>query len=139
MCTNGSVRLVGGSTPYEGTVEVCAYGSWGTVCSNYWDMLDASVVCHQLGYKAVGKNICMPSSSSSYMYVSCIHVGVGYPYNYGGQTGPVWLQNLNCTGNELQLFNCPVVNIPNTYYFCDHNYGAAVQCAGKKKDFCSLQ
>ena len=44
-CTNGDVRLMGGATEFEGRVEVC------TVCSDrYWEDLEASVVCRQLGY-----------------------------------------------------------------------------------------
>ena len=59
---------------------------------------------------------------------------------YGLGTGPVWLQGLDCTGNEYELFDCPVVNNPpNTYFICDHSNDAGVLCTGKVKDVCSTQ
>ena len=53
-CMDGDVRLVGGVTYNEGTVEVCLNNAWGTICHNRWSSVDASVVCGQLGYQPTG-------------------------------------------------------------------------------------
>ena len=53
-CTNSAIKLVGGATKYDGRVEVCYGGVWGSVCPSSWDSNDAKVVCRQLGYITVG-------------------------------------------------------------------------------------
>lgn len=53
MCYDGDVRLVNGSQPYKGRVEVCLNEVWGTICADIpwdWTSTEANVVCNQLGY-----------------------------------------------------------------------------------------
>ena len=64
-CSDGDVRLEGGSTEYEGRVEICLKQVWGTICSrsfavqswyNRWGVADGRVVCKQLGHQELGKS-----------------------------------------------------------------------------------
>ena len=55
-CTDGDIKLVGGSTVYEGTVLVCIDNAWGTVCDDYWGQEEAQVACNALGFSSQGKS-----------------------------------------------------------------------------------
>ena len=56
-CQHGDLRLVGGETEYEGRVEVCVYGLWGTVCSRLLRGHLAEVICGQLGIDYASEKI----------------------------------------------------------------------------------
>ena len=102
-----TVRLVNGSTKYEGRVEVYYNGEWGTVCDDEWDFNDAQVVCRQLGFGPA--------------------IIARYNAFYGQGSGHVWLRNLNCDGTELTVGDCSHNGwgVQN----CGNRRDAGVQCA----------
>ena len=106
----GSVRLVGGNTTLEGRVEVFLLGQWGTVCDYNWDIADATVVCHQLGYL---RAVEAPRSAP-----------------FGSGSGPSWYYSLYCTGTERNLTECSKSNY-NFGSACPHSRDAGAVCSSQ--------
>ena len=52
---NGTVRLIGGLVPTEGTVQMCVDGRWRELCYSDWGNQEAVVVCRKLGLPATGE------------------------------------------------------------------------------------
>ena len=103
-----SVRLIGGATEYEGRVEFYYNGQWGTVCDDNWDINDAAVVCRQLHFTGASEALRLSA--------------------FGQGTGPIWLDNVLCTGSEQQLSDCPHNGFGT--HNCIHSEDAGVRCRG---------
>ncbi|KAI5606793.1 lysyl oxidase-like 3B isoform X2 [Silurus asotus] len=104
--SSSTVRLKGGAKPGEGRVEVLKGSEWGTVCDDRWNMQSASVVCRELGY------------GSAKEALTGARMGQGI--------GPIYMNEVQCTGHERSLRNCQYKNI--TEEDCKHTEDAAVRC-----------
>ena len=80
------MRLAGGNGPHEGRIEVFHAGQWGTVCDDSWNQRDTDVVCRSLGY---------PSGQ-------VVEHG-----DFGMGSGPIWMDEVQCSGDESSLEHCP--------------------------------
>ena len=58
VCVDGDLRLVNGSTQLEGRLEICRNNTYGTICDDRWDVLDATVACRELGFADKGVWVC---------------------------------------------------------------------------------
>ncbi|XP_053388149.1 deleted in malignant brain tumors 1 protein-like [Mercenaria mercenaria] len=105
VCDHTAVRLVGGSLPSEGRVEVQHNGVWGTVCGNSFTQHDADVVCRMLSFN---------------------HSAVSIQYNTTRGSGPIWLGDLGCHGGEVDIQFCNLGGWNN--HSCNHANDVGVTC-----------
>lgn len=99
---------------YEGIVEVYHNGAWGTVCNTNWNLQTAFVACRTAGF------------NSAVQVVTDVH-------QYGGGTGDVLLDDVQCTGNEADFFDCSHGSWRSVDSSClNHSRDAAVVCSDGK-------
>ena len=82
-------------------------GEWGTVCGDYWGILNAQVVCSELGFGEA--------------------VDVKRFAYYGQGSGPIWLDNVFCDGTEITIGDCTHLGW-GEHSYCDHSDDVGVKC-----------
>ena len=89
-------------------------GIWGTICDDSWDLNDANVVCHQLGYN--GALVAFHNAA------------------FGQGTGQIWLDDVQCVGNETLISHCNHLGWGVHDIYCRSSDDAGVVCQplGKK-------
>ncbi|XP_076046099.1 lysyl oxidase-like 2 isoform X1 [Oratosquilla oratoria] len=110
------IRLQGGRTKDEGRIEIKIPGSeeWNLICGDGWGMLEAMVICRQLGL-----GYAMTATTADF---------------FGGNVSAMALSGVKCNGNEPRLDKCLHDAIGDV--FCpgpDRNI-AGVSCIKKMAD-----
>ncbi|MBZ3876574.1 Galectin-3-binding protein [Sciurus carolinensis] len=113
---DGDMRLVNGAAANEGRVEIFYEGQWGTVCDNLWDLTDASVVCRALGFENATEALGGAA--------------------FGPGTGPVMLDEVECTGSEPSLADCKSLGWLKSN--CRHKKDAGVVCSNETRSVHTL-
>ncbi|XP_078063330.1 scavenger receptor cysteine-rich domain-containing protein DMBT1-like, partial [Mustelus asterias] len=105
------LRLSDGEDRCAGRVEIYYNGTWGSVCDDSWDLTDAHVVCKQLSC-GTALDAALPASS-------------------GPSVDSVWLDEVNCSGDELFLWNCPSASRGN--HDCNQKEDVNIMCSEYKE------
>ena len=111
-----TVRLVEGTGNNTGFVELYLLGHWVPICGYYWDMLDASVVCRELGYPTAVYATHERRYNYWYWYYRSFTT-----YTY------------SCTGDESTLKQCST----SYEHYCSYDYLAFVKCSGEFIQICN--
>nr|XP_055046941.1 deleted in malignant brain tumors 1 protein-like [Misgurnus anguillicaudatus] len=100
------VRLANGSNLCSGRVEVLHNYQWGTVCDAGWDLTDAAVACNSVDCEN-------PVAATTGAF-------------FGQGSGPVWLDDVICSGNESTVMDCLSMELGTST--CGHGKDAGVIC-----------
>lgn len=106
------IRLLGGRNPNEGRLQVRIDDKWGTVCNYRWNIINAALVCNQLGLAL--------NPDDWFLEPSEIPVA--------GITEDIILSNVECTEFDNDITKCKA---ETRYHFensCTHDNDVGIRC-----------
>jgi hypothetical protein len=106
-------------------VEVYYNGTWGTICDDGWGGIEDYVVCRQLGFQDADYD----NAYYQHSYNERDHY---HGSNMRDGIGQIWLDELNCIGDESSLFSCRHGGLG--IHDCDHSEDVGVRCRGENRN-----
>lgn len=93
----------------QGRIEILYYGTWGTICDTNFDLDSANIVCRRFSFPGAARVLRSVDRGS----------------------GQIWLNNVNCFGNESGLEQCMHSGFGNIPSHCNHYDDVGVECLRK--------
>lgn len=111
---NVPIRLLGGASEMEGRLQIYLNGKWGTVCDYGWNIINAALVCHQLGYALNPSDWQLERSELP----------------NAGTSEDVILSNVRCTEHDIDITKCRAERASNKDFVnsCSHTQDVGIRC-----------
>ncbi|XP_047509687.1 protein bark beetle isoform X2 [Pieris napi] len=106
------IRLLGGKTQFEGRLQVRVDGKWGTVCNYKWNIINAALVCNQLGLALNPEDWFLEPNEIP----------------NAGLTEDVVLSNVECTEFDNDITKCKAETIDSFENSCTHENDVGIRC-----------
>lgn len=112
MYSDAPVRLLGGKNEKEGRLQVRVDGKWGTVCNYGWNIIDAALVCHQLGLVLNSNDWSLERNEIP----------------LAGTSEDIILSNVKCTKEDLDITKCKAEKPEDFENSCSHENDVGMRC-----------
>ncbi|XP_038215102.1 protein bark beetle isoform X2 [Zerene cesonia] len=106
------IRLLGGRTQYEGRLQVRVEGKWGTVCNYKWNIINAALVCNQLGLALNPDDWFLEPNEIP----------------NAGITEDIILSNVECTEFDNDIAKCKAETVDSFENSCTHENDVGIRC-----------
>ncbi|XP_046962256.1 protein bark beetle [Vanessa cardui] len=106
------IRLLGGRTPHEGRLQVRIDNKWGTICNYRWNIINAALVCNQLGLALNPDDWFLEPNEIP----------------DAGISEDIVLSNVECTEFDNDITKCKAETLESFENSCTHENDVGIRC-----------
>lgn len=103
----GEVRLANARSAADGRVEICRNRKWGKICDDFWNRINARIVCSQLGLPLDCESVAIISGLA--LKVIALLTDAEPVSGYGSGSGEIF--HVQCNENMTFLEDCFFISV----------------------------